>query len=141
MAPSNPPASPTTRDGACQATNAAGEPCGATPQAGREWCWHHDPDLADERAEARARGGRHRSGAARARKRLPGEVSRMLDMIVEAFEDAHRGEYPQARAQTLASLANAYSRLHEIGEHDVALDDLAERVEAVEGHPGWGVVK
>lgn len=128
-------------DHRCTATAASGEPCRATPQADRPWCWHHDPDRDAERTEARRRGGRHRSNAERARKRLPGEVSAMLDVIVQAFHAADRGDYPPERAQTIATLASAYARLHDIGEHDVALDDLEARIEKVAGHPGWGVVR
>ena len=41
----------------CQHTKPDGEPCQATPRAGRDWCFHHDPDSRLERHAARSRGG------------------------------------------------------------------------------------
>jgi hypothetical protein len=128
--PSNPPASPTN---GCPGTNAAGAPCRATTMTGRAWCWHHDPDLAGARRDARALGGRHRSTIERARRRLPGEVSAMLDVIVATFHSTARGDgLPAGTAQALAALAGAYVRLHDVGEHDLALEELEAQLADLE---------
>lgn len=42
---------------ACQATTREGRPCKAPPLAGRPYCFAHDPEKAEERREARRRGG------------------------------------------------------------------------------------
>jgi hypothetical protein len=44
----------------CTALRADGRPCRATPQRTRPTCTFHDPDRADQGAEARRLGGRHR---------------------------------------------------------------------------------
>lgn len=41
----------------CEALNKAGDPCPAPPVTGRPFCFHHDPELADEAAAARRQGG------------------------------------------------------------------------------------
>lgn len=112
----------------CAATTQAGQPCRARPVTGSDLCFAHDPDLAERRAAARAAGGRHRATVERARRRLPGEVSGMLDVIVTAFHQAAAGDLPPGTAQSLAALAGAYVRLHDVGEHDVALEDLEAQV-------------
>lgn len=37
-----------------------GGACRATPRRGRPWCFVHDPELAEKRAEARSQGGKAR---------------------------------------------------------------------------------
>ena len=42
----------------CEAFRRDGERCQAKALPGRPWCWSHDPDLVNERRQARAAGGR-----------------------------------------------------------------------------------
>jgi hypothetical protein len=51
-------------------TNRDGSPCSAQPRDGG-WCLWHAPDLADQRAGWRKRGGANRSNKSRAKKALP----------------------------------------------------------------------
>lgn len=46
----------------CQAITQDGTPCQAYAVAGSDYCFHHDPDRAVERRDARSRGGRARHG-------------------------------------------------------------------------------
>jgi hypothetical protein len=46
----------------CQAITQDGTPCNAYAVTGSDYCFHHDPALADERREARRKGGRARHG-------------------------------------------------------------------------------
>lgn len=139
--PTNPPAS--TSNGRCLGTNAAGQPCRAAVMDVGPWCWHHDPALDDARQAARSLGGRNRATIERARRRLPGEVSTMLDVIVAAFHRAAAGGLSPGTAQALAALAGAYVRLHDVGEHDVALEELEAQVVELEAQhrPHLGVVR
>src|ERR1019366_825737 len=41
----------------CRATKPDGTPCSATAQEGKNWCYFHDPEKAEERRAAQARGG------------------------------------------------------------------------------------
>lgn len=41
----------------CKATRRDGQPCGAQAQAGREWCYFHDPEKAEEVRAAKSKGG------------------------------------------------------------------------------------
>ena len=46
----------------CKATTKAGAPCRMLCVGGSEYCFTHDPALAEKRKEARSRGGRARHG-------------------------------------------------------------------------------
>ncbi len=52
--------SSTTSGKLCAATTKAGRPCQAHAVSGSEYCFAHAPELAQERKEARSRGGRSR---------------------------------------------------------------------------------
>jgi hypothetical protein len=52
--PSPPASSP------CQAATRSGAACGAPAQSGRSFCFQHDPDASQARAQARHAGGRAR---------------------------------------------------------------------------------
>lgn len=41
----------------CLAVNSENKPCSASPQAGRDWCFWHDPEKAEEQLIARTKGG------------------------------------------------------------------------------------
>jgi hypothetical protein len=51
----NPKAEPVKK--ACHATKADGSPCAARTQEGQNFCFFHDPEKADKRRAAQARGG------------------------------------------------------------------------------------
>lgn len=52
--------SKTTRQ-VCALVKPNGQPCGARPLDGSQWCWFHDPDRALERTAGRRAGGVNRS--------------------------------------------------------------------------------
>lgn len=90
----------------CQARRADGSPCGAPAQTGRAYCYQHDPEQGEARADARNRGG-----AARAAQ-LSGAVVPTLttaeavrDYLVRVARDTEAQLIPPKTATALASLA------------------------------------
>src|SRR3712207_5822938 len=77
--------------GHCSALNREGKPCSA--QAWRDGLcrWHH-PDLADERAGWRAKGGAERSNSSRARKALPEDLVDVRDALLRTLGGLENGE-------------------------------------------------
>ncbi len=55
----------------CSAITRAGSPCPSPPLAGSQWCWTHAPEAEEARREASRKGGKSRSAAEQARKRIP----------------------------------------------------------------------
>ena len=114
--------------GRCTATTARGDPCGAYACSGSEWCFWHDPSRAEDRAEARRRGGLARHG-----RSLAGavgsveirEVRGVLSLLERAVSDVFELESSIARARTVGYLVGVALRALELSE-------LEARVAALE---------
>lgn len=115
----------------CAASTTDGTPCRARPLHGRDRCWHHADDLADQRAEARARGGRNSSTVARRLAAMPDPLRDLLDGLVEVFAATRAGEVDPARAQALASVARAIVRAWDVAEIDDRLDEIERALSTV----------
>jgi hypothetical protein len=108
----------------CQAVTAQGLPCKGRARADG-YCLAHTPSLEERRAEARVKGGEHRSNVHRAAKRLPPDLKAIIDVLVDALSEVHDGRITPAQATAMSSLAGAISKLHESA-------DLAARIDALE---------
>jgi hypothetical protein len=116
----------------CIATRKNGEPCKGTPLAGRPYCFSHDPDLAERRAEGRAQGGYGKSTSARARKHLRSaslEASDIHGLLSDALVKVSEGEMEPNVGTALASMAKALVSIHEATM-------LTERIEELERAAG-----
>ncbi len=108
---------------------ADGEPCRMPPLVDRPYCYSHDPDRAEDAAEARRLGGlrRRKEGTISVAYDLPGldsvaGIRRLLDIVVT---DGVGMENGIARLRVLISAATAATKLLETGE-------LEERIAALE---------
>ena len=120
----------TTTGRQCKATSKRGEPCGAFALRGSDYCFHHDPTKAKERAEARAKGGHARHGRRIGKMGKPGpvEIQDMADVVTlleTTINDALSLENSLQRARTIATLANVVIKALEFAT-------LEERVAALE---------
>lgn len=90
----------------CTGQNRDGQPCSA--QALRDgWCrWHH-PELEDDRAAWRRKGGEGRSTVNRAGKRLPKTLLDVQGALLRALAAVEAGDLEPARANAMGSLARA----------------------------------
>lgn len=106
----------------CSGRNRGGEPCNA--QAWRDGLcrWHH-PDLAEDRAGWRRKGGEGRSTAARVHKRLPKTLLDVQGALLRALAAVEAGELEPARANAMGSLARA---LVVVTEYAMLEDRVAE---------------
>ena len=113
----------------CQIRRADGRPCGMPPQRDRPYCFAHDPERAEEAAEARRLGGlrRRKEGTVAIAYDLPGldtveGIRRLLEIVVT---DGLGLENSIARLRALTSTAVAATNLLKVGE-------LEDRVAALE---------
>ena len=107
-----------------------GRACRAGPQRDRPYCFAHDPERAEEAAEARRLGGlrRRKEGTIAVAYDLPGldtvvGIRRLLDIVVTDGVGLDNGI---PRLRVLISTAVAAMNLLKVG-------DLEERLEALEG--------
>jgi uncharacterized small protein (DUF1192 family) len=107
-----------------------GQACRAGPQRDRPYCFSHDPERAEEAADARRLGGlrRRKEGTIAVAYDLPGldtvvGIRRLLDIVVTDGVGLDNGI---ARLRVLISTAVAAMNLLKVGE-------LEERLAALEG--------
>jgi hypothetical protein len=116
----------------CQSTKRNGDPCGATAVLSSGFCTAHDPAYREQRAAQSAKGGRHKSNAERAAKSLPEDLKDVGAMLLQAMHDVRDGRLDTKIASSLASLANAYRGIFEVGTIDAKLAEIEARLAAAE---------
>ena len=114
----------------CAYAKADGQPCQMAPLRDRPYCFAHDPERAEEAADARRLGGlrRRKEGTIAVAYDLPGldtvvGIRRLLDIVVTDGVGLDNGI---ARLRVLISTAVAAMNLLKVGE-------LEERLAALEG--------
>src|SRR5664280_3884859 len=114
----------------CVFPRSDGQPCQMAPQHDRPCCFSHDPERADDAAEARRLGGlrRRKEGTIAVAYDLPGldtvaGIRRLLDIVVTDGVGLDNGI---PRLRVLISTAVAAMNLLKVGE-------LEERLAALEG--------
>jgi hypothetical protein len=115
---------------ACVYAKADGQPCQMAPLRDRPYCFSHDPDRAEDAADARRMGGlrRRKEGTIAVAYDLPGldtvvGIRRLLEIVVTDGVGLDNGI---ARLRVLISTAVAAMNLLKVGE-------LEERLAALEG--------
>jgi len=109
----------------CRATNQAGQPCGAEPYRDG-WCrWHH-PELGEQRREWSARGGRGKSNAARAAKRMPDAMTLadLRSVLSATIGAVVAGRIEPGVANAAANLGRAMIAATEASELERRLGEL-----------------
>lgn len=109
----------------CRAKRTDGTPCAALALPTGRYCWAHDPELAEQRRQARAKGGAATAKQARLAKLIPPRLIDVYDKLETALEEVHDGSLNPRAASAMASLAGAMVRVLTSGE-------LEERVRRLE---------
>jgi hypothetical protein len=107
----------------CTATKRNGEPCTLPVNGSQGLCWAHDPKNADRRRKGASRGGR-----AKANRELP-TIKALLEDLTERVLS---GELETGRAAVANQLVNTRLRAIEQERKMRELEEMAERLEALE---------
>src|SRR5450759_2943868 len=117
----------------CAYAKADGQPCQMAPLRERPYCFSHDPERAQEAAEARRLGGlrRRKEGTIAVAYDLPGldsvaGIRRLLDIVVTDGVGLDNGI---PRLRVLISTAVAAANLLKVGEFEERLVALEAAVE------------
>lgn len=116
----------------CSGTKRDGKPCAADPTPGSRYCWHHDPDFAEQRRRNASR------AAAIGNSKIDAEIRGVRLMVKELVEQTVSGELDlrvKKRLTEIAQILQVYARLAELelaasgrpkfsepGEHGVPRD-------------------
>jgi hypothetical protein len=116
----------------CAYAKADGQPCRMAPLHDRPYCFSHDPERADEAAEARRLGGlrRRKEGTIAVAYELPGldsvaGIRRLLEIVVT---DGLSLENGIARQRVLIATAVAAMNLLKVGEIEDRIATLEQAV-------------
>ena len=115
----------------CTSETKTGKQCRA-PAVADGLCLSHHPDYRDRLRLGQSRGGAARSNANRAARLLPDDLKGVGAMLLQAMRDVRDGSLDPKQASALASLANAYRGVFEVGTLDAKLADIDERLKAAE---------
>jgi hypothetical protein len=115
----------------CQARRDDGHSCGATPNASG-LCFWHDPEQAQEAAEARRLGGLRRRKESTVSRAYEFEgldsVSKITRIMEIAVVDTLSQENSLSRSRTLAYLVQVALKALEVGDMEERLGALEETV-------------
>jgi len=109
----------------CAATRKDGTPCTAPAMGEAVYCFAHDPARAEERREARQRGGVNRARSARIERLVPNTLRPVVALLLDALDEVHRGTLTPPQAAAMASLAGAVVKVYTTGV-------MEERIAALE---------
>jgi hypothetical protein len=121
------PASSTIPQHQCQALRKDGQPCRGQAVDGT-YCLAHSPSYKGKVAEARTRGGRNKSRAARMEKLMPIHLRPVYNLLAKAFVETYQGSLSPQQASALSSIAGTMVRVLTAGEMEARLRDLETAV-------------
>ena len=103
----------------CQALTRDGTPCQAYALEGSDYCFHHDPDRAAERRQARSKGGHARHGrhVGPVGQAEPADLGSMADvaaLLRRTINQTLQLENSLQRARTLGYLSNLFIKALEM---------------------------
>lgn len=116
----------TTNRKQCQGTRKDGSGCTAFALPSSDFCFAHDPGRAQERSEARAKGGRNRANVVRLRGIVPPRLIPVFDQLERALIEVHVGSLPASHATAMASVARAMVAVLTAGELEERVRNLEE---------------
>ncbi len=112
----------------CIGRNKAGQPCSAQAWKDELCRWHH-PELEEQRAEARRKGGAARSNRARARKQIPAVMSpdELAGWLSLLFAKVVAGITEPRIGTAAATIARTLLEVREVTDLERRLTALEER--------------
>jgi hypothetical protein len=128
----------------CAADTNAGRPCGAPAQRRSTFCYWHDPEKAEDLAEAQRLGGlrrkRERTVAAAYDFTGLGSVESILRLFEIAAIDVLGLETSIAKSRVLINAGSAALKLLEIGDLQTRIELLESALKARPSEPPGGLL-
>lgn len=95
----------------CAGTRRSGEPCPTDAPAGKQYCYHHDPERADERSRKASR------AATLKHAKIGQEIRDARELVIEVLDATLADQLPykvRKELQSVVQLVQAYARLTEL---------------------------
>jgi hypothetical protein len=107
----------------CRANKRDGSPCTAPATGANGFCWAHDPANSEERRRIASKGGRGKGS---------GELSDLKKQVKDLVADVLDGKVERGQAAVANQLYNTLIRAIEQERKLRELEELAQRLEAME---------
>jgi hypothetical protein len=103
---------------------------------GSQYCWAHDPGLADQRRQWSKRGGEGKSNLSRAAKRLPKDLVDVRDALLRTLQSLEAGAMEPARAAAISAVSRAIVAVSVAADFELRLSALEQAAGLSDGrHP------
>jgi hypothetical protein len=113
----------------CESLTKMGQQCRALATNGSNYCFTHNPDLANKRNAAHKKGGTNSSKAKRLEKLVPPRLLPVLGLLQRSLLETYNGQLKPNQATAIAALARALVSVFESGEMEERLRTLENRIE------------
>ena len=113
----------------CAAVCKNGQPCRIQVLVDGRYCFAHAPAHAAKRAEARARGGKHRANAARLQRLVPPRLVPVFSQLEGALVGVLEGTVEPAQGTSAAAIARAMCAVMSTAELEQRVRDLEAGIE------------
>lgn len=107
----------------CAGIKRDGGRCAVVVGPGQNHCYQHDPERADERRRNASRGGRSKGS---------GELPDLKRQLKDLASDVLKGDVDKGRASVANQILNTVIRAVEQERKQRELEEMAERLEALE---------
>ena len=121
----------------CSARNSSGGSCGMAPLKGSRFCYIHAPETAGRRVVSRRRAGQRQRIPNAKRVTTPATIGDVALELTQALADARIHPNSLQRGMLIARLTLAVLKVIEVGQLEVRLDSIEERLEAMERVQRW----
>src|SRR3712207_1014967 len=116
----------------CAAIKPDGARCKARAMQGSQWCFNHDPAHSEERRRNATKGGK-RGGRGRPARSGAEGLKDIKDLLKSLTDDVLSGAVERATAIAANQLLNTALRAIELERKWKEIEELEERLEALEG--------
>ena len=116
----------------CQASKLDGEPCNSYSVIGGDYCYEHEPSLAESRRESKAKGGRKRAYVAGMKVSITA-VDDILDGISEVIGNLKTMDCTVSQSRALVDAYLAALKVFELKELDDRVAEIEELMKEVSG--------
>lgn len=120
----------------CAGIKRSGGRCTATVGPGESYCYHHDPERAEERKRAASRAGKSAGG--REVRDLKRRISEVVEAVLEGSQDRGRAAVAIQGFNALKGVLELERKVREVDELEARLEALEQATGDQKGGQRWG---
>lgn len=104
------------------------ESCNANAMKDSDYCFMHNPEVIDERTEARIKGGSHKIIKPELDEIKIENVQDIIQLLAKTINEVRKGDIDTRRANCIGYLANYIIKAMEVGKLESEVEELYEKL-------------